>query len=228
MFFPNRIHIRPGDRVLEVGPGGTPHPRADVLLEHRFAEDEAAAQRGHTPPLDSARQVVMYDGSRFPFDDQAFDYAICSHVFEHVENLPSFTAELGRVASRGYVEFPTIFYEYLYNFRVHRNILHVRDGELRWMRKDRLPFAQFLPVQTFFYNSLCHGYDDIVVSLKEQMFEGFEWNERIILREITELAGICPADQSFAFPPNPLKPPPEPAHELIRELLRRARRRLLG
>ena len=228
MFFPDRIHIRPGDRVLEVGPGGTPHPRADILLERRFADDEAAAQRGHTPPLDTVRQVVLYDGGRFPFDDRAFDYVICSHVLEHVEDVPAFAAELGRVAPRGYLEFPTVFYEYLYNFRVHRNLLHFAGGELLWMRKDRLPFSAFLPVQTFFYNALCHGYDDIVVALKEQMFAGFEWSEKIVTRETAELAGLCPVDQTFTFPPNPLKPPPTPGRELVRELLHRARRRLLG
>jgi len=228
VFFPNRLHIRPGDRVLEVGPGGTPHPRADVLLERRFAEDEAAAQRGHTPPLETGRKVVLYDGGRFPFDDQAFDYVICSHVLEHVDDVPAFVAELGRVAPRGYLEIPTIFYEYLYNFRVHRNLLHFTGSELRWMRKSRLPFSAFLPMQTFFYNSLCHGYDDIVVSLKEQMFEGFEWNEKIAVEETADLAALCPADQTFAFPPNPLKPPPTPGRELVRELLHRARRRLFG
>lgn len=229
MFFPNRIRsIRPGDRVLEVGPGGTPHPRANVLLERVFDDREAAAQRGHAPPLASSQEVVFYEGGRFPFDDRAFDYVICSHVLEHVENVPAFVAELTRVAPRGYLEFPTVFYEYLYNFRVHRNLLHFADGELRWMRKARLPFTEFLPVQTFFYNSLCAGYDEIVVSLKEQMFEGFEWSEKIVARETPDVAALCPVDKTFAFPANPLKPAPTPSRELIRELLRRTKRRLLG
>ncbi len=225
MFFPERIHIPANARVLEVGPGGTPHPRADVLLERHFTEKEAAAQRGHAPPLASAQQVVFYDSDRFPFEDCAFDYVICSHVLEHVENLPAFTAELARVAPRGYVEFPTAFYEYLYNFRVHRNLLHFAAGELRWMEKSRLPFAAFLPVQTFFYNSLCAGYDEIVTSFRQQMFEGFEWSGQLPTRETHDLAALCPADKTFLFPP---KPAPTPGRELLRELLRRAKRRLLG
>jgi hypothetical protein len=228
VFFPERIHIQAGDRVLEVGPGGTPHPRAHVLLERRFAEEEAAAQRGHTPPMKTSQEVVLYDGGRFPFEDRAFDYVICSHVLEHVEDVPAFTAELSRVAQRGYLEFPTVFYEYLYNFRVHRNVLHFAGGELLWMPKAGLPFSPFLPVQTFFYNSLAHGYDEIVVSLKEQMFVGFEWQETIVTRETTDLAALCPADGKFSFSPNPLKPRPTPGRELVRELLRRVRRRLLG
>lgn len=223
MFFPERLHIPESARVLEVGPGGTPHPRADVLLERRFDDEEAAAQRGHAPPLASGKQVVFYDGGRFPFDDRAFDYVICSHVLEHVENVAAFVGELTRIAPRGYVEFPTVLYEYLYNFRVHRNLLHFTAGELRWMRKARLPFAEFLPVQTFFYNALCAGYDEIVTSFREQMFEGFEWSETIATRETHDIAALCPADKTFVFPP---KPPPTPSRELLRELLRRARRRL--
>ncbi len=225
MFFPDRIHIRDGERVLEVGPGGTPHARADVLLERRFDEREAAAQRGHTPPLATDKKIVFYDGARFPFDDRAFDYVICSHVLEHVENVSAFVAELTRVAPRGYIEFPTVFYEYLYNFHVHRNLLHFADGELRWMRKAHLPFTDFLPIQTFFYNSLCAGYDEIVTSFREQMFEGFEWSEKIGTRETPHLAALCPADKTFVFPP---KPPPTPSRELFFEILRRTKRRLLG
>jgi SAM-dependent methyltransferase len=227
MFFPDRIQIRDGERVLEVGPGGSPHPRADVLLDRRFDDQEAAAQRGHIPPLNVARELVFYDGGRFPFADRAFDYVICSHVLEHVEDVPEFIGELVRVAPRGYLEFPTVFYEYLYNFRVHRNLLHFAGGELRWMRKERLPFQEFLPVQTFFYNSLCAGYEEMVVSLKTQMFEGFEWSGPIATRETPDLAELCPADKTFVFPTNPLKPAPTPGRDLLRELLQRARRRLL-
>lgn len=223
MFFPERLRIPDAARVLEVGPGGTPHPRANVLLERRFDEHEAAAQRGHTPPLASDQQIVFYDGGRFPFDDYAFDYVICSHVLEHVENVPAFVAEFTRVARRGYIEFPTVLYEYLYNFRVHRNLLHFADGELRWMRKARLPFADFLPVQTFYYNSLCAGYDEIVTSFRDQMFEGFEWSDTIVTRETPDLAALCPADKTFVFPP---KPPPTPSRELLRELFSRVKRRL--
>ena len=43
MFFPDKIkRIRKTDRVLEIGPGGSPHPRADVLLELRFDDPREA------------------------------------------------------------------------------------------------------------------------------------------------------------------------------------------
>ena len=41
-----------------------------------------------------------------PFADGAFDYAVCSHVLEHVSDPAAVAAELSRVARAGYVEVP--------------------------------------------------------------------------------------------------------------------------
>src|SRR6266853_536925 len=120
MFFPERISkIRRTDRVLEVGPGAYPHPRSDVLLERKFThEEEAYAQRGYAAASKKTKNVIYYEGNRFPFGDNEFDYVICSHVLEHIpaEELEGFISELQRVAPKGFLEYPTVFYE-LVNFQ---------------------------------------------------------------------------------------------------------------
>ncbi|MGB8353003.1 MAG: methyltransferase domain-containing protein, partial [Chthoniobacteraceae bacterium] len=185
MFFADRIRsIQKSDRVLEVGPGSSPHPRSDVLLERNFDTSEAAAQRGYTGAPDLKKQVVFYEGGRFPFEDGEFDYVICSHVLEHVDDAPAFVSELSRVAPRGYLEFPTIYYEYIYNFRVHQNFLHFDGNAIRWMSKGSTALPAFLPVQKFLYNSLLAGFDELIVSLPDCFFEGFEWNETIPMVEV--------------------------------------------
>ena len=201
MFFPERItQIAAGDRVLEVGPGSDPHPRSDVLLEKVFdTEDEKAAQRGHTPDLPVGKNVVTYAGGRFPFEDHAFDYVICSHVLEHVEDVPHFISELTRVARRGYLEYPTVYYDYIYNFRVHRNFLHHHGGVLRWMGKADSPLAEFLPVQKFFYESLVAGHDEIIKALKQQFFEGFEWAGSLPVARACDLSEVCLRPEAYAF-----------------------------
>jgi SAM-dependent methyltransferase len=229
MFFASLIRsIPPHGRVLDVGPGGTPHPRANVLLERDFDAAEAAAQRGHVPALQSDQEIVYFDGGRFPFADDAFDYVICSHVLEHVEDVPAFVGELTRVAPRGYLEFPTIHYEYLYNFRVHRNFLLHAAGEIRWMRKTASPIDAFSPVQDFLRRSLCAGYDETVTSLKEHFFQGFEWTSPLAVREVAALDELAPTSEEFVFPANPLKAPPMGGRELLKELLRRGRRRFFA
>lgn len=132
MFFPTRIKsIRKGDRVLEVGPGNNPFYRSDVLLEKRF-DDEAVAlkQAGGVAKRELRQQIVYYDGGPFPFEDNAFDYVICSHVLEHVpvDGIERFISELTRVAGRGYIEFPLYRFELLNDIQYHVNLINVDDS----------------------------------------------------------------------------------------------------
>ena len=121
MFFAEKIlSIKPSDKVLEIGPGATPYFRSDVFLEKEYeTETELIAQSGHVGLLNTDKRVVTYDGFVFPFSNNEFDYVICSHVLEHVENVEMFLKEIQRVAKRGYLEFPTIYYDYIYNFPEH-------------------------------------------------------------------------------------------------------------
>ena len=131
MQFPEKIvSIKPGDKVLDIGPGGNPHPKATVYLELRMSEEEAAGQRGYAEKPDLKGEVVYYDGEKFPFKDKEFDYVICSHVIEHVPDPEKFLKEMFRVAKRGYMEYPTVYYEYLYNFKFHLNFVKT-DSKLR-------------------------------------------------------------------------------------------------
>lgn len=207
MFFPERITgIKPGDRVLEVGPGGLPNERADVFLELKLDDNMMAAQRGHADALKTDKPVIFYDGKTFPFEDQEFDYVICSHVFEHVPDPISFAKELFRVAKAGYVEFPTIYYEYLYNYDVHLNIMSKQGEDLLYFKKNDLPFNDFAPVQAFFRHTQEQGYTSLVESLIPSMIEGFEWLKPFRLLQAKKLVDVMPdrpplAPFSYVLPP---------------------------
>ncbi|MDX2470599.1 MAG: class I SAM-dependent methyltransferase [SAR324 cluster bacterium] len=190
MFFPNKIiSITEGDRVLEVGPGGSPYFRADVLLEKVFDGKEAHVQRGLAPELKTNKEVIFYETKEFPFNDNEFDYVICSHVLEHIpsEDFAFFTSELQRVAKRGYIEFPTFYYDYIYSFDKHVTMTFYRDETIYFMGKETMGLELFRPVQEFFYTTASQGYVSLTRELKEYYFQGFEWDSEIKVKKADNL-----------------------------------------
>ena len=126
-----RLHCPvPADAlVLEVGAGGNPYPRANVLLDNA----ELAVDRVERD-LVRDRPLVLGLIERLPFKDKAFDFAIASHVLEHSADPQSCLGELMRVARAGYIETPDAFFERINPYTCHR--LEVSDiGSLIRIRK---------------------------------------------------------------------------------------------
>lgn len=200
MFFPERIKsIKSSDRVLEIGPGGTPHPRSNVFLEKVFDPSEAEGQRGYAPSLQDKREIIFYEGGRFPFKDHEFDYVICTHVLEHVDNVDEFVSEITRVANKGYVEFPTVYYDFIYNFPEHITLLLYKNNTVFWIPKEESGLNGFKPINEFFYESLKAGYSDLINQLKDYFFQGFEWVVSINTQKVSDIKSItmCPSDINF-------------------------------
>jgi SAM-dependent methyltransferase len=120
-----RLHC-PVDRsalVLEVGSGGNPYYRANILLD--AYED---TRERHWAPLITDRPTVLGFVENLPFKDKAFDYVIASHVLEHSTDPKRFLAELQRVANAGYIEVPDAFMERINPYLDHRLEITVRNG----------------------------------------------------------------------------------------------------
>ncbi|HID56274.1 TPA: methyltransferase domain-containing protein [Candidatus Poribacteria bacterium] len=124
------MNIRPDDFVLEIGSGHDPKVRSDVLCD-KFIEDNT--QRGG--PIVADRMLVAADGQYLPFADKSFDYTICSHVLEHVEEPELLLKELMRVSYRGYIETPSEIAERLYGWPYHNWIVNLINGKLVIQKK---------------------------------------------------------------------------------------------
>lgn len=203
MFFPERIKsIRDTDKVLEIGPGATPYFRSDVFLEKKYdTEKELIAQSGHVGLLKTDKRQVIYKGDIFPFADKEFDYVICSHVLEHVDNADIFLRELQRVANKGYIEFPTLYYDYIYNFPEHKLLLLYKEGVINWMTKEESGMPTFSSIQKFYYKTIELGYSDMVNDCKKYYFQGFEWFDKIKSIKVNNVELLTYSDEDINLPP---------------------------
>lgn len=113
--------IKPTDRVLDIGSGGSPSPCATVLFD-RFLEPTRHRDdnlvRGDKP-------LILGDIDSLPFRDRSFDFIYCSHVLEHVENPVGACAEIMRVGRRGFIETPTMGKDALFVWAKNRHKWHV-------------------------------------------------------------------------------------------------------
>jgi SAM-dependent methyltransferase len=131
--------IVPGWRVLDVGSGDRPFPRATVLVD--WLPRERRTSGGITPenPTGSIRRhgkpFVAGDLEALPFADNAFDFVYASHVIEHVADPPLAIAELERVAPRGYIECPRSWMEFVDASPFHRWLVDFAGGELQFRPK---------------------------------------------------------------------------------------------
>jgi len=119
------MNIQVNDFVLEIGSGHNPSTRSNVLCDKFLIDD---TQRGGQIVAD--RPIVEADGQYLPFADNSFDYVICRHVLEHVEDPELMISELERVAGRGYIETPSELGERLYGWPYHDWILNQVNDKL--------------------------------------------------------------------------------------------------
>jgi hypothetical protein len=103
-----------GAKVLDVGGGAAPFPRATHVLDG-LAFDEGSCQEQKlledAIPTQFTRdtwyQTDACDHKPWPYPDKYFDYVTCSHLLEDVRDPIWICSEIQRVAKAGYIEVPS-------------------------------------------------------------------------------------------------------------------------
>ncbi len=131
------LNIKKTDRVLEVGGGHNPHPRSNVVVD-KYVDDNT--HRSGDIKVLRNQQFLKADGEHLPFKDKEFDYVICNHVLEHVEDPVAFLNEQFRVAKRGYIETPSLLGEHLFPKKSHKWVLLEVEGKVVLVDKERISF----------------------------------------------------------------------------------------
>ena len=115
------VPVKNSDLVLEVGSGGNPYFRSNILID---AYQETRER--HWVPLIADRPTVLGFVENLPFKDNQFDFVIASHVLEHSHDPQKFLSELQRVSKAGYIEVPDAFMERINPYLDHRSEITVR------------------------------------------------------------------------------------------------------
>ena len=135
-----RLHVpvESSDLVLEIGSGGNPYPRSNVLLD-------AAISSKERPEIDliSDRPLVIGIAECMPFKDKAFDFVIASHILEHSSEPIKFISEIQRVSKAGYIETPIGWFEQLSPFIFHRLEIKVYKNTLYIKKKSSWKYSDF-------------------------------------------------------------------------------------
>lgn len=129
-------------RVLDLGAGILPFPRADVLVDLAV------------PNAGPRQQVVRCDFTRdaLPFADKSFDFVYCRHVLEDLADPFFVMYEMARVGKAGYIETPSPMAEMCRGvdgssppwrgYYHHHFVIWPHEGTLRFVAK--YPLVEYL------------------------------------------------------------------------------------
>jgi SAM-dependent methyltransferase len=170
-----RIHVPVGqkDLVLEVGSGGNPYPRANVLVD---AYEET--QERHWDKLVHDRPTILANGEKLPFNDKVFDFVIAAHVLEHTSYPERFLAELQRVAKAGYIETPDAFMERINPYKDHRLEVTVRNKRLIIRKKKQWDVDPEL-VELYEYRNKLGITQNFIPAYPEDFHVRYYWRDKI-------------------------------------------------
>jgi hypothetical protein len=144
--------------VLDVGSWGKPFVRADWVLDVNPWETRGLlGHQGRGDERFTRETWVMRDicaRDPWPFEDDQFDFAICSHTLEDVRDPVWVCSELARVARAGYIEVPSRIEEQtrgvqgdLVGWGHHHWLIDVGPDEIEFAFKHQVihgrPEAQF-------------------------------------------------------------------------------------
>jgi len=122
--------IKKGDLVLELGSGGSPMVRSNILLD-KYIYDDSERELNITRD----RPLVCGDIANLPFKKDSFDFIYTSHVLEHLDELEKGLSEIVRVGKRGLIIAPGEIFERAWDKHTHRWIITVVENRLIFREK---------------------------------------------------------------------------------------------
>ena len=132
-YIDNLLSQNPHWKILDIGCGYTAHNNATVICD---IQDLSSFYKD--------KKFIQLNDNNLPFLDKEFDFVIASHVIEHVKDVNFFVKELERVASKGYIELPTILEDNLVFENKNDHIWHMEfnDDENELIISKKIQFLE--------------------------------------------------------------------------------------
>lgn len=135
--------------VLDIGGWGKPFPRADWVVDMK--DYETRGLYGREPGGEerfTADTWVIRDvcgAEPLPFEDDQFDFVVCSQTLEDVRDPVRVCAEIVRVGKAGYIETPSRLEEQSFGFQGpwvgwghHHWLVQAKDGRIEFVFKHHV------------------------------------------------------------------------------------------
>ena len=124
-------NIQKNDLVLEVGSGGNPMVRSNVLID-KFTDWDG--ERELKIAIDN-RPLICAEAENLPFKDNTFNFVYTAHVLEHIDNIKKALAEITRVGKAGLIIVPGEIFERAWDKDTHKWIIGKNNGRLIFKSK---------------------------------------------------------------------------------------------
>jgi len=191
--------MRAASKVLDLGSGNNPYHLATHAVD-KFIEPEQRTL-GDGERIDEKtfeRKGITFaqaDIEDTPFADKEFDFAISSHVFEHVVDPARACQEMMRVAKAGLIVTPFIFTDVMFGRPYHNWFVFTSNDGIHFLEKspplDR-PFGAGPNIFDRILNQGNWNNENLCPQLSVQL--NSMWNSR---SEVVEVAFIW--EGSFDF-----------------------------
>ncbi|PZM82065.1 MAG: hypothetical protein DKM50_04790 [Candidatus Margulisiibacteriota bacterium] len=156
--------------VLEVGSGGNPYFRSNILCDAYIDTRER-----HFAKLIHDRPTVLAYVEDLPFKDNTFDFVIACHVLEHSKDPEKFLNEIQRVSKAGYIEVPDAFLERLTCYLDHR--LEISDINNELVITKKTGYVHDENVRELFLNKVSMVFPQIVRKYPFSFHVRYYWNK---------------------------------------------------
>jgi uncharacterized protein YbaR (Trm112 family)/SAM-dependent methyltransferase len=168
------MKIKRGQRVIDIGSGHAPLIRADVLCD-RFPVE--TTQRPIPAIYMPVGRFVVGDIQDLPFKDNAFNYAYCCNILEHLSDPAKACSEISRIASAGLIRTPSWLWEIMGGSAAHLWLISVKNNKLIFRRKTLDDKALHSRIPANIRNS--KPYEELFDFFYEDFYVDFFWRDSI-------------------------------------------------